>query len=176
MAELQKWQCQNNVPQKHQKVKHVQQWKQLSSKARKYCLFSTKTRTEVIYITGGQSIMSILYLTGPSIYNVLSCFLKRMQVKGFSLSQGMTGPPLPPSQCPDTVSKVLKWWTWRRRLLGAGCLPCCSCGDQSRPGWPPPLSTSGSEPFYDPWKNDTEVKYHRRWILARRQSQSTVRA
>lgn len=54
--------------------------------------------------------------------------------------------------CQVSTGLILKWSTWRRRLWGAGCLPCCSCEDLSGPGWPPPLWTSGSEPFYDPWK------------------------
>lgn len=54
--------------------------------------------------------------------------------------------------CQVSTGLILKWWTWRRRLWGAGCLPCCSCEDRSGPGWPPPLWTSGSEPFYGPWK------------------------
>lgn len=98
-----------------------------------------------------------------------------MQVKGFSLSQGMTGSTKPQQQnlfnqrgppsvqtqsqmvsdskpwcCQEFLGQILRWWTWRKRLSGAGCLPCCSYEGQSRPGWPPPLSTSGSEPFSDP--------------------------
>lgn len=67
-----------------------------------------------------------------------------------------------PWYCQEFVGQILKWWTLRRRLSGVGCLPCCSCEGQSKPGWPPPLLTSGSEPFCDPWKIWHSDKFHRR--------------
>lgn len=57
---------------------------------------------------------------------------------------------VPPSS--ESVGSGFKWWTWRRKPSGAGFLPCCSYEGQSEPGWPPPLLTSGLEPFYGPYK------------------------
>lgn len=66
----------------------------------------------------------------------------------------------------------LRWWTWRRRLSGAGCPPCCSCEGQSKPGWPPPPWTSESAPSFGPCKQswalvheETSVWWWRLYLL-----------
>lgn len=101
-------------------------------------------------------------------------FKKRMQVKSFSLSRNdrinktdWFNVRPPPTVNPDAVRvfHILKWWTWRRRLSGAGFLPCCSCEDQSKPGWPPPLLTSGLKPFCDPWNMWHSSEYNRKQTL-----------
>lgn len=43
-----------------------------------------------------------------------------------------------------------KWWTLRRKLVGVGCIPCCSCEGQSKLGRTLRLLTFGSGPFCDP--------------------------
>lgn len=123
--------------------------------------FAWHKNTEVQLRSAGR----IQYLQRTQLFFFFFFLKNRMQVKGFSLSQGMTGSTKPQqqnwfNQCgpPPSVQTqserlltasshavnygavrsfvghILKWWTWRRRLSGAGCLPCCSCEGQSKPG------------------------------------------